>query len=74
MRSFNFLTIFFSSDICLEHKTALLKEQILYTRGELERHKKKGDYDDDGNIVFFHPFCEVFRKKYKKATPLNIYF
>ena len=57
-----FLSILFLSkisDICLEHKTALLKEQILYTKGELERHKKKGDYDDDGNIVFFHPFCEV---------------
>jgi hypothetical protein len=48
----------FFCDLCLTHRTLVFKEQKLYTAAQLERHLKKGDIDEEGNITFFHPFCK----------------
>mmetsp|Transcript_11383 Transcript_11383/g.9791 ORF Transcript_11383/g.9791 Transcript_11383/m.9791 type:complete len:260 (+) Transcript_11383:388-1167(+) len=45
-------------EICLEHRTLVFKEQKLFTSAQLERHLKKGDLDEEGNVVFFHPYCK----------------
>lgn len=34
---------FFLCDVCLEHKKCFLGEQMLYSRGDLARHRDKGD-------------------------------
>lgn len=31
----------------------------MYTQQGLEKHMQKGDFDDEGNIYFFHPYCNV---------------
>ena len=47
------------SDICVDKKTAVLSEQKLYSKTGLDKHMQKGDFDDEGNIIFFHPYCRV---------------
>ncbi|EAR97810.3 zinc finger, C3HC4 type (RING finger) protein (macronuclear) [Tetrahymena thermophila SB210] len=54
----------FLCDICLEYKTCVLSEQKLYTQPGLEKHTKKGDFDEDGNVYFFHPECKFCLKQF----------
>lgn len=34
----------------------------MYTQPGLEKHTKKGDFDEDGNVYFFHPYCNYCLK------------
>lgn len=61
------------SDICLDHKTCVLSEQKLYTQPGLEKHTKKGDFDEDGNVYFFHPYCNVIFLINQRKTEAMIY-
>ncbi|KRX00136.1 hypothetical protein PPERSA_10635 [Pseudocohnilembus persalinus] len=47
----------FICDICLQNKKCLLQEHILYTRNQYHRHLNQGDYDEDGVLYAFHPYC-----------------
>ncbi|GAB5030266.1 avr1b-1 avirulence-like protein [Nannochloropsis oceanica] len=50
----------FVCDVCVEHKKAFLGEQTLYTRGELARHRDKGDASRG---FFGHPACEFCKQQ-----------
>ncbi|EGR30194.1 zinc finger protein, putative [Ichthyophthirius multifiliis] len=52
----------FLCDICVEFKTCVLQEQKLYNSTALEKHTRKGDFDEEGNVYFFHPYCSFCLK------------
>lgn len=45
--------------ICIKHRALVLSEQKLYTKANLGKHLKDGDFDEEGTLVFLHPFCDV---------------
>lgn len=38
---------------------SILSEQKLFKPSELREHLREGDYDNEGNLYFLHPFCRV---------------
>jgi len=50
----------FLCDVCVEHKKAFLGEQTLYSRGDLARHREKGDASRG---FFGHPACEFCKQQ-----------
>lgn len=48
----------------MENSTCILSEQRLYTQTGLEKHMKKGDVDEEGNVYFFHPYCSFCIKSF----------
>jgi hypothetical protein len=53
----NLLKIYKISDLCVENKMCVLSEHKLYNQVELRKHLKEGDFDEMGNLYFYHPFC-----------------
>lgn len=47
----------FMCDLCVDNKMCVLSQHKLYTQYELQQHLKEGDYDEMGNIYFYHPTC-----------------
>lgn len=50
--------------LCLKHRKLVLKEQKIYRKGELDLHLRSGDFDEDENRVFRHPFCSFCKKEF----------
>lgn len=46
-------------EVCLRHSAATIDEQKLFTPGALNNHLKYGDFDENGNLVMCHPYCNV---------------
>ena len=42
----------------------MINEQKLYRPDELKKHIWNGDYDEEGNITFMHPYCEFCDKNF----------
>ncbi len=57
-------------EICLKFQTALMSESRLFTESQLQRHLKKGDQDEDGNIIFLHPYCSFCDQSLYSETQL----
>ncbi|CAK59149.1 unnamed protein product (macronuclear) [Paramecium tetraurelia] len=51
-------------DVCIEQKTCFLVEQQVYTDYEHRKHLQHGDYDEDGNLIFKHPYCKYCKKNF----------
>ena len=53
--------------ICLEGRKVFLSEQLIYTRGKLEKHMRSGDEDgpmSSSNGFNGHPECQFCRKRF----------
>ena len=50
--------------LCVENRALLIKEQKVYRREEYDRHMCFGDYDDENNLIFLHPYCGFCRKNF----------
>lgn len=48
----------------MESKLCIITEHVLYTKEELQKHLKAGDFDQMGNIQFFHPKCSFCAKNF----------
>merc|ERR1719264_23568 len=51
-------------EICVDNRALMINEQKLFRPDELKRHIWHGDFDDDGNVVFLHPYCEFCDKHF----------
>ncbi|CAD8180779.1 unnamed protein product [Paramecium pentaurelia] len=51
-------------DVCIEQKTCFLVEQQVYTEYQHRHHLQHGDYDEDGNLIFKHPYCKYCKKNF----------
>ena len=51
-------------EICLERQALLLSEQKVYRVGEYNEHLDKGDFDEENNIIVFHPWCVFCEKRF----------
>lgn len=51
-------------EICLDKQALLLSEQKIYRLGEYDEHLEKGDFDDENNIIMFHPWCVFCEKRF----------
>ncbi|CAD8095675.1 unnamed protein product [Paramecium sonneborni] len=51
-------------DVCIEQKTCFLVEQQVYTEYQYRHHLQHGDYDEDGNLIFKHPYCKYCKKNF----------
>lgn len=51
-------------EICLNNQALLLSEQKVYRFLDFEQHMQKGDFDEDNNIILFHPFCDFCQKSF----------
>ena len=47
------------SDICLDNRALVLQEQTLFKYEDLQHHLDQGEYDEDGILLVYHPFCDV---------------
>ena len=46
-------------EVCLKHSAANRDEQKLFTPGALANHLNHGEFDENGNLVSYHPYCQV---------------
>lgn len=46
-------------EVCLKHSAATIDEQKLFTPNALKTHLHHGEFDDNGNLVMYHPYCNV---------------
>lgn len=44
-------------DLCVEHRTLMIDEHKVYRKEDLDNHYNQGDYDEDDNLIFMHPYC-----------------
>ena len=51
-------------DICVDNRALMLNEQKLYRPDELKKHIWQGDFDEDGNMIFMHPYCDFCDKHF----------
>mgnify|MGYP000178507476 CR=1 FL=1 len=51
-------------EVCLKHSAATIDEQKLFTPGALNNHLMHGDYDENGNLVLYHPYCKFCKVNY----------
>ena len=47
----------YNCDVCSENKAEMFQETKLYSLAGFNRHMRHGDYDDDDNLLVFHPYC-----------------
>ncbi len=59
----------FTCEICSEHKAELFQETKLYSQSQFDRHLLRGDLDEDGNLIMYHPHCK-FCNQYFYNTDL----
>lgn len=58
----------FLCSLCSEHRLLLLSEQATFTRERLDAHFQTGDFDDEENLIFMHPFCGFCSKHFFNET------
>ena len=44
-------------DLCVKNRTLMVEEHKIYRKEELDMHYNHGDYDEDDNLIFMHPYC-----------------
>lgn len=47
----------FMCNLCVENRALLIREQKAYRKEEYDRHLNSGDYDEENNLIFLHPYC-----------------
>lgn len=48
----------FMCNLCVENRALLLREQKVYREEEYSKHMYSGDYDEENNLMFVHPYCD----------------
>ena len=46
-------------EVCLVYRPTLLSEQAVFDRIGLDKHMTQGEFDENENLLVFHPHCEV---------------
>lgn len=44
-------------DLCVQNRTLMAEEHKIYRKEELDSHYYQGDYDEEDNLIFMHPYC-----------------
>ena len=50
----------------------VLSEHLLYTQTLLHKHLKEGDFDEMGNLYFYHPFCGFCKVNFYAAPKRGV--
>ena len=45
-------------EICVDNRALILSEQKLFRPDEQKSHIWNGDFDEENNLIFLHPYCE----------------